>query len=551
MNKITALVFGCFALGVTAVNSFAANAKTPPNIVYILCDDLGYGDVKSLNPDGKIATPNLDRLAAEGMKFTDAHSTSSVCTPTRYSILTGRYNWRSRLKYGVLNGYSPKLIEEGRITVAEFLRNQSYDTAIIGKWHLGMNWSQNDGKAPGNSSDIKKLDLTKPIEGGPTTVGFDYFFGISASLDMAPYAYLENDRFITIPTKMTTVNPDNPYDRPGLIADGFSPEEVLPTLTSKAIDYINKKAPTAKQGQPFFLYMPITSPHTPILPTKEWQGKSGLNDYADFVMMTDAMIGKVVDALKQQGIDENTMIVVTSDNGCSRSANYAQLLAKGHNPSYIYRGSKSDIWDGGHRVPLIVRWPAEVKGGTTSDQIVSLSDLFATCADILDKPLSDNMAEDSMSFLPALQQKASDSVRSTIVHSAIYGAFAIRDGNWKLNLCPGSGGWSTPEPGSPEEQELPPLQLYDLSNDPEEKNNLAAQHPEIVARLTQLLEKYIADGRSTLGQIQPNTGAVELYPKKRGKPATKGANQATAPAKSEAGAVQVPVLAPKPGATRL
>lgn len=506
-------------LQLTAVTSIAANEPTRPNIVYILCDDLGYGDVQCLNPQGKIATPNMDRLAARGMKFTDAHSSSAVCTPSRYSILTGRYNWRSRMKQGVLNGYSPRLIETNRVTVAGFLKEQGYATAAIGKWHLGLNWPQNDGGAPGSTSNPKKIDLSQAIQDGPITVGFDYFFGISASLDMPPYAYIENDRFRMVPTSMTPAMADAAFHRAGPIAEDFSFEDVLPMLTRKAVDYITEHAAAAKQGQPFFLYLPLNSPHTPIVPTKEWQGKSGLNAYGDFVMETDAMIGKVLDAIDHQGLEEHTLVILTSDNGCSPSANYPELLAKGHNPSYHFRGTKSDIWDGGHRIPLLVRWPASVKAGTTSDQVVCLSDLFATCADILGKKLSDNMAEDSVSILPALQGRAKQPVRATIVHSAIYGAFAIREGNWKLEFCPGSGGWGNPKPGSPEEQKLPPLQLYDLSNDIGETKNRVAQHPEVVAHLRQVLDKYIANGRSTPGQPQPNTGSVEIHPKSLSKPA--------------------------------
>jgi len=517
MAKLNSLWHVCVLTLLAAFSSGAASANRP-NIVYILCDDLGYGDVHCLNPEGKIATPNMDRLAAGGMKFTDAHSSSAVCTPSRYSILTGRYNWRSSMKRGVLGGYSPRLIETNRVTVAAFLKTQGYATAAIGKWHLGLNWPQNDGGAPGSSANPKKIDFTQTIQGGPITAGFDYFFGISASLDMPPYAYIDNDHFRTVPTKTTPEMEDPAYHRAGPIADDFAFEDVLPTFTHKAVGYITDHAAAAKQGKPFFLYLPLNSPHTPIVPTKEWQGKSGLNAYGDYVMETDAMIGKVLDAIDRQGLAENTLVIMTSDNGCSPSANYPELLAKGHNPSYHFRGTKSDIWDGGHRIPLLVRWPAAVKAGTTSDQVVCLSDLFATCADILGQKLSDNMAEDSVSILPALQGRAQQPVRASIVHSAIFGAFAIREGNWKLEFCPGSGGWSHPKPGSPEELKLPPLQLYDLSNDIAETNNVVAQHPEIVAHLKTLLEKYIADGRSTPGQPQPNTGPVEIYPKSRTKP---------------------------------
>jgi arylsulfatase A-like enzyme len=449
----------------------------------------------------------MDRLAAGGMTFTDAHSSAAVCTPSRYSILTGRYNWRSAMKRGVLNGFSPRLIETNRMTVAAFLKAQGYATACIGKWHLGMNWPQNDRSAPGNSANPKKIDYSQPIQGGPTTAGFDYYFGISASLDMAPFVFIENDRVTEIPTV------EKEWVRKGPAAKTFEAIDVLPALNRKAVDYIANHGAGAKQGKPFFLYLPLASPHTPILPTKEWQGKSGLNAYADFVMQTDATVGAVLEALEQQGIAANTLVILTSDNGCSPEANFPELLKKGHHPSYHFRGTKADIFDGGHRIPFLVRWPARVKAGTTSDQLVCLSDLFATCADILRKKLPDNVAEDSVSIFPALLGRSKQTLREALVHHSINGSFSIRQSQWKLELCPDSGGWSDPKPGSPEAQKLPPVQLYDLKEDIGEENNVQAQHPDVVARLTKLLEKYIADGRSTPGKPQPNTGPVELYPK--------------------------------------
>jgi arylsulfatase A len=511
MRTLQRTALSWLAIGLGAFASLNAGGAARPNIVYILADDLGYGDVQYLNPQGKIPTPHLDRLGAGGMVFTDAHSSSAVCTPSRYGILTGRYNWRSRMKHGVLNGFSPRLIETNRLTVAGFLQAQGYGTACLGKWHLGMNWPQTDGSAPGNSANPKKIDYSQPIQGGPTAVGFDYFFGISASLDMVPYAYIENERVTEAPTVVKG------WARKGPAAPGFEGIDVLPTLTKRAVNYIVRQAPAAKQGKPFFLYLPLTSPHTPILPTPEWQEKSGLNKYADFVMQTDATVGAVLDALDQQGLAENTLVIFTSDNGCSGSAGFPVLLSKGHNPNYVFRGSKSDIWEGGHRVPFIVRWPGQVKAGTTNSQLVCQTDFFATCAEILDQKLPDAVAEDSVSMLPTLLGAARQPRREAIVHSAIFGALSIRQGNWKLEFCSDSGGWSDPKPGSPEAQKLPRVQLYDLSRDIGETNNVQAGHPEVVARLTRLMEKYIADGRSTPGQPQANTGAIELYSTRAGK----------------------------------
>ncbi len=499
----------------------AAAPVAKPNIVYILCDDLGYGDVRCLNPQGKIPTPNMDRLAKEGMAFTDAHSSSSVCTPSRYSILTGRYNWRSRLKRGVLGGYSRRLLEPDRVTVAAFLRQQGYATACVGKWHLGMDWPQKDGQPPGSSENPAKIDFAGRISGGPTELGFDSFYGISASLDMPPYVYIENDRVTRVPTKTAAASPAPGFYRAGPLAEDFVFEDVLPTLANKASDYIAERAGEAKKGRPFFLYLALASPHTPILPTKEWQGRSGLNAYADFVMQTDAMLGRVLEALDRQGLAQDTLVIFTSDNGCSPMADYPALLPKGHNPSHLFRGTKSDVWEGGHRIPFLVRWPARVKAGVTSDRTICQSDLFATCGDLLGQKPADTMAEDSVSFLPTLLG-AAQTPREEILHSAIFGAFAIRQGAWKLVLCPDSGGWSEPTPGSPEALKLPPVQLYDLSNDPGETTNVQAGHPDLVASLTKILERRIAEGRSTPGKPQPNTGAVDLYPQaKRVKPKAK------------------------------
>ena len=349
-------------------------AAKKPNIVYILADDLGYGDVKCFNPDGKIPTPNLDRLAAAGMRFTDAHSSSAVCTPTRYGLLTGRYNWRSRLQSGVLGGLSPPLIEPGRLTVPAFLQQQGYHTACIGKWHLGMDWPLQPGAEPFDDRIEKgeqgwRVDFTKPIARGPNSVGFDYFFGLAASLDMVPYTFIENDRVTIIPTQDNAFpmmsGHTNSFTRRGPAAAGFEAGAVLPTLTRKAVEYLEQRAGTAKAGTPFFLYVPLNAPHTPIAPTKEWQGRSGLNPYADFVMQTDASVGAVLHALDRLGLAPDTLVIFTSDNGCSPEAKFNELRAKGHNPSASFRGTKADIFDGGHHVPFLVRWPGRVQPGTT------------------------------------------------------------------------------------------------------------------------------------------------------------------------------------------
>jgi len=509
MNRLLALLCLSFV-------SIAATAADKPNIIFILCDDLGTGDVKCLNHEGKIATPQMDRLAKEGMIFTDAHSGSSVCTPTRYGIMTGRYAWRSKLQSGVLGGLSPRLIEQGRMTVASMLKEQGYSTHCVGKWHLGMDWQKN-GEVSDLSieteAQVKNVDYTKPIANGPTSVGFDTYFGISASLDMVPYCFIENDRVAANPTEtmklvMNGSGDKMSFTREGPGSPGFRGEDVLPTLTKRAQKLIQEK-----KGAPFFIYMPLNSPHTPILPSEKWVGKSGLSLYADFVMETDDAIGQIMRATEEAGIANDTLIIVTSDNGCSPQANFPALIAKGHNPSYNMRGHKADIFDGGHRVPFIVRWPAKVKGGQTTPQLTCLTDLTATVADILNVKLPDNAAEDSFSFLPALLGESGKPVRKSVIHHSINGSFALREGAWKLELCAGSGGWSDPKPGSPGEQGLPDTQLYNLENDISEKTNLQSEKPDIVAKMSAQLEKIVTDGRSTKGVPQQN--AVEVVIRKK------------------------------------
>lgn len=497
--------------------SFAAQADSKPNIVYILADDLGYGDVRCLNPEGKIPTPHLDRLAAGGMVFTDAHSSSAVCTPTRYGLLTGRYNWRSRLKQGVQGGMSPPLIEAGRLTVAEFLRRNGYRTACVGKWHLGMEWPRKPDTQPFDDNIEKgadgwRVDFSRPIARGPNSLGFDYYFGIAASLDMIPYTYIENDRVAAVPTEdmdfPMMLGRERRATRRGPAASGFDAAEVLPTLVKKAVGFVEQRSSEAKAGRPFFLYLPLNAPHTPILPTKEWQGKSGLNPYADFVMETDAQIGLLLDALDRLDLARTTLVVFASDNGCSPEAKFDELAASGHHPSGPLRGAKADIYDGGHRIPFIVRWPGRIKAGSASSQLVCLNDFFATCAEILGAKLPDNAAEDSVSILPALEGRDRGPLREALVHHSVNGSFAVRQGRWKLELCPDSGGWSAPTPGSPAAKGLPPSQLYDLQSDLAEKTNVAAAHPEVSARLAKYLETIVADGRSVPGAPQTNTTPV-------------------------------------------
>jgi len=465
-----------------------------PNIIFILADDMGYGDISALNAQGKIQTPHLDHLAAAGLICRDAHATSAVCTPSRYSILTGRYNWRSALKQGVNRGYSPPLLEEGRLTVPAFLRQHGYKNGCVGKWHLGWHWAK-------NGPDETDVDFTQPITNGPTSVGFDYYFGISASLDMPPYVYVENERPTAVPDHVVADRTGKELLRAGPTAPDFVHEEVLPTLTQKAVAWVEEQA---QAEDPFFLYFPLPAPHTPILPTAEFLGKSGVSTYGDFCLQVDDVVGQIMAAVDRAGVAENTIILFTSDNGCAPHADLAEMAAVGHNPSYLFRGHKADIYEGGHRIPLLIRWPATIAAGSVSDETVCLVDLLATCADILGTPLPVNAGEDSVSNLPLWQGEAMDrSLREATVHSSVDGSLSIRQGRWKLEMCPGSGGWSYPKPG-PESAGLPPLQLYDLAADIGERQNIAAEHPAVVEEMTELLTTYIRQGRSTPGPAQAN-----------------------------------------------
>ncbi len=473
-----------------------------PNIVYILADDMGYGDLSCLNESSKISTTHLDALAASGMAFTDAHATSAVCTPSRYGILTGRYNWRSNLKRGVSWSWSPPVIEPERTTVASYLQDHGYATACVGKWHLGWDWARRNTDADGELTE-QDVDLSKPISNGPTTLGFDYFFGIAASLDIPPYIYIENDRPTIAPDRRIEEREGKQFWREGPISPDFEHADVLPTLTRKALGFLDDHA---GDEDPFFLYFPLPAPHTPILPSSRFQGVSQTNEYGDFCLMVDDVVGQVMERLEQHNIADDTILIFTADNGCSPMADFDELAQVGHQPSYVFRGHKADIYEGGHRIPLIIRWPDRIAAGTQIDQTVCLVDLFATVADILDDPLPDDAGEDSVSNLPLWRGETLDSsLREATIHHSIDGSFSIRAGRWKLEMCAGSGGWSFPRPG-PESEGLPPIQLYDLESDIGERANVQHLYPDVVERLQTLLTQYVEDGRSTPGSPQINTG---------------------------------------------
>ena len=505
---MTKLNFGLAGIGCTMLmpcTSVAANDTSKPNIVFILADDLGYGDASCLNPNSGIKTNNIDRIAMSGLTFTDAHSSSAVSTPTRYGILTGRYNWRSTLKQGVLDGFSPALIPPGRKTMAMMLKERGYQTACMGKWHLGWDWNN-----IGNGSD--KVDYTKPIKNGPTTLGFDYFFGISASLDMPPYVYVENDKVTSPPSHITEGNnisydkpgSDGSYWRKGVTGGDFDHQYCLSNIIDHAVNFIDQKTLPDK---PYFLYLALPAPHTPILPSKEFQAKSQLNNYADFVLMVDSKVGEVLDAIERSGDRENTIVVFASDNGCSPWADFKTLISKGHNPSYIFRGTKADLFDGGHRIPCLMQWPDKIVKPGTINQTICLTDFMATFASITGYSMADGEGEDSYNLLPVILHPDNTQIlREAIVSHSINGSFTIRQGDWKLLLAAGSGGWSFPVPSSREEEGLPLIQLYNLRKDPSENENVQDKYPEVVQRLTSLLKRYIENGRSTPGKPQKNDG---------------------------------------------
>lgn len=471
-------LFSCLlVLSILFSGVYASSLK--PNIVLVFCDDLGYGDVQCLNPEhGKIPTPSIDKLARQGITFTDAHSGSSVCTPTRYGLMTGRYSWRTALQSGVVKGFAPNLIAEDRPTVASFLKEQGYETAIIGKWHLNFQYADPESGqllALGDYKDGPPVGA-KLID-GPTTRGFSYFHGFHHSRHMK--AVIEDDE----------------------VVEHDAAVNMLPRLTRKAVNYIHQHAKKSPQ-QPFFLYVPLNSPHTPIVPSPEWKGKSGLGDYGDFVMQTDAALGAIIAALDQNGLVENTLLIFSSDNGCSKAADIDALREKGHWVSAQYRGSKADLWDGGHRVPFIARWPGEIAPGTTSNALICLTDFFATVAEIVGHPMPARAGEDSVSFLPALYGEPVKTDRKGIIHHSISGHFGYRQDDWKLLLARGSGGWTPPR--EREATSAPEAQLYDMGDDVSESNNLYESKPETADALLQQLEAYVHSGRSTPGPDSAN-----------------------------------------------
>ncbi|MEM8765258.1 MAG: sulfatase-like hydrolase/transferase [Bacteroidota bacterium] len=497
------------------VSCSASHQESYPNIVLILADDLGYGDIKALNPEGRIPTPHMDDVVENGLNFTDAHSNSSVCTPSRYGLLTGRYAWRTRLKSRVTHAYDRPLIEENRLTIASMLKSKGYETAAIGKWHLGMNWAPKEGKVIplqdrlANESDV---NLQAPITDGPSSVGFDYFYGISASANFPPYAFIEGGQLVEQPSM---AKPDSIFGMAGSMVSKWNYRKLMPALTDKVVNYLEKRS---KSDKPFFLYLPFTAPHTPIAPTLAAVGRSEAGKYGDFVTVLDDAVGQVMNTLDELGIAENTLVIVTSDNGSparvgNRSRPGTVISKYGHRANGGKKGLKGDIYEGGHRIPFIWYWPKNIKEKTSTDRLVSFTDVFATLANLVGFELPPNTAEDSFSFLSEVVQNPNEAKRAHIVHHSFDGMFGYRSGQWKLTERLGSGGFTNPRtiPSTPTG---PKGQLFDLSSDPFEETNLWDVNAEKAEQLSQELLTIQNQGYSRPGaqRSPPESFLARLKP---------------------------------------
>jgi len=515
---------GCAAL--LAGGRTGSMETRKPNIVIIFADDLGYGDVACYDPEHcRVPTPHIDRLAEQGIRFTDAHATASLCTPSRYGLLTGRYSWRSSLAEHVVRRYGSPLIDEARLTLPGMLREQGYYTACVGKWHLGWDWPlrQPDGSvqyAPEGRFTMERegepaFDL--PILGGPTTRGFDEFFGVDLP-NQPPYTFVRNDRMTVNPTDRKTISDRIHWGPEGPMAPGWRFDEVQPTLVDKAEDCI---ARCAARGGPFFLYMPLTIPHEPIAPSERWRGKSGISDVADLILETDDAVGRVMKALDEHGLADETLLVFSSDNGHCSYTGIMPFQEVGHRVGGPYRGYKCNISEGGHRVPLVARWPGVIDAGRVSDALVCLNDWMATCAQALDVDLPHTAAEDSVSLLPHLRGETNTVRDEVVVQSYFAEVLMIRRGPWKLAVCAGDGvdrRWCNEE-GVPQDipdpealaMGRPPMQLYNVAEDPGETHNRIEEYPDIAGDLLARLRTCIARGRSTPGPDLENDQLIRLH----------------------------------------
>ncbi|WP_044301246.1 sulfatase family protein [Rhodopirellula sallentina] len=479
INACSSAITACLlSLVLSVLIPVAASAETtPPNVVLILADDMGTGDVHALNPDSKIPTPHLDRLAGEGMTYTDAHTPSSVCTPTRYGLLTGRYCWRTRLKSGVLNGYGAPLMKPDRITIADMLKNAGYQTGIVGKWHLGLGFAKNG----------KEFDFTQPVSDGAHTHGFESSFIIPASLDFPPYVYIRDGELTQFPSLPQPARGFPEFLRKGERSPDLVMENVLDDIAREAGSYITEQA---KTDTPFFLYVPLTGPHKPVIPHPRYRGKTGLGPYGDFVVQVDETVGQIMQSIDDAKVRDNTIVIYTSDNGsfmrCSEDPDFVdhvedhsvqEYRADHHRANGPYRGTKADIWEAGHRVPFFVRWPDHVPAGEKSAATICLTDVFATLAEIAGTEVDPKAAEDSYSFTATFDGNSLE--RPPVIHHSVGGMFAIREGKWKLVLGNGSGGREAPRG----KRDKRPYKLFDLSTDIAETKNVIDDHPEVADRL--------------------------------------------------------------------
>jgi len=497
-----------FLISLSILFLFSCEEKeesSSPNIIIILADDMGYGDIQTYNPSSNIATPNLNNLAEEGIKFMDAHTNSSVCTPTRYGLVTGRYAWRTRLKKHVLSGYSNHLIDTGRATIASMLKQKGYNTAVVGKWHLGVDYPWKSGNPPEGVNGLNycaedEIDYTQAVENGPNELGFDYSFLVPGSLDMSPYVYLENGKATAIPDSISPRVPFPAYTRHGEIAPDFTHKTALDKLTEKAVRFIDNQA---KKDNPFMLYFPLTAPHKPALVAERFVGKSGYGPYGDLVMQVDWTVGQVLNAIKKNGIEDNTIVIYTSDNGSYMyridedlpdhvdDEKVQGFHEKRRQSNFIWRGTKADIYDGGHRVPFIVRWPGMIKKGTSNNATICLTDVFATIAEIVGIESADDAGPDSFSFLPLLKGDE-DHLRPPVIHHSVNGTFSIRHGMWKMIFSDGSGGRQKPISKPFNE----PYQLYNMEQDPSETENVINENTDVAEILTKYLDEIRESGSS-------------------------------------------------------
>ncbi len=496
------LLLTAATFGLAPVPDLHAATTAPPNIVILYADDLGYGDLGCQNPESKIPTPQLDRLAAGGLRFTDAHSSSGICTPSRYALLTGRFHWRKF--HDIVNSFDPPVLAPEELTLPEMLKDRGYRTACIGKWHLGWNWIDilRPGAQPKDSRPRDRVfapedfDWTKPISGGPLSHGFDYYFGDDVP-NFPPYAWFENDRLITTPNEPLQITPatkEGAWEaRPGPMTPGWDFYAVVPKLADRAVGWIQEQRGSR---EPFFLYVPFNSPHAPIVPTDEFTGRSQAGGYGDFVVQTDEYAGRILRALEENGFGGNTLIIFTADNGPEHYA-YERLRKFGHRSAGPLRGLKRDLYEGGHRVPFIVKWPGVVKPGGVSEALISQVDLMATLAAAVGYELPADAAADSHDFLPVWKELAPGPRRS-IVHNTFPNAYAIRHESWLLIAHPTGAhsrvpAWFDVENGYvPDDQ---PGALYDLAVDLAQRTNRYAALPDKVSELTTLLAKIRARGQ--------------------------------------------------------